>query len=175
LTHAHVTLLSGCAFWERQASSGGSPIGEREGLPFTRLSGNRLRELDRFLSILLDEIALRHGGPDHDGSAFARQRNTSRKLYAVERMIGVTCLSDLRLRAIGRVSACLHHCSGAIHSSGLRNDLHLAAGSDPASGDIGHAEERLLLSPDSIIAICRFYRDLGDRLMHGTLPAKARH
>ena len=161
LTRAYLTLLSGCSFWERHAPIGDKLATGRRSTIVARLTGNRLRELDRFLSVLLDEAALRHGGPGHDRRAFARQRNTPRKLIAVARMMDLDGPSIPRLRAIGRISACLHHCSGVIHAPALRNDLRLATGRDVIDDEY----PRLFLSAESIAAICHFYRQIGGGLV----------
>lgn len=143
---------------------------------FSRLTGNRLRELDRFLSVLLDEVAGSWGAAGHDGRSFARWRNTPRKLGHVHAMMGMdragVTRDEARLRAIGRISACLHHCAGTIHAPGLHRDLLLAQGREAAAAFASPPPGLLRLSPDAIGAIGRFYRALGDALVAG-LPQRA--
>jgi len=144
---------------------------------FSRLTGNRLRELDRFLSVLLDEVARAWGGEGHDGRAFARWRNTPRKLGHVHALTGTGIEAGARavarLRAIGRLSACLHHCAGTIHIPGLHRDLLLAEGwAADAPAPAIRSPDVLRLSPQAIGAIGAFYRALGDGLVE-SLPRRA--
>lgn len=133
-------------------------------LTHIRTAGNRLRELDRFLSILIDEAALFLGGPDHDGPSFARLRNTPNKLRLLEAMMGLASEEHGRLRAIGRIGACLHHCSGRIHRRSLHQDILLAQGETDISFLPTGRDEALRLAPQTLISICAFYGMIGDRL-----------
>jgi len=168
LGRAHVTLAAGCAFLMRTVEGRtASPAAV-----YARLQGNRLRELDRFLSILLDETAQAVHGPGHDASGYARLRNTPNKLRLVagmQRRAGSATVSmEIRLRAIGRISACLNHCSGVVHAPGLHRDVLLAGGRAgealAVSRTIGPVSDKLRLSPETLHAIALFYREIGDRL-----------
>src|SRR5690606_2648096 len=127
-----------------------------------RVIANRLRELDRFLSVLLDEIAVRLEGPAHDGERFARTSNTSKKLQIVESMTGAPSGDDVRLRVFGGIVASMRR--GRDMSAARRSGDPLAV-----TGDV---------DLDQVLAlgwISEFYRNLGDRLMKeishpGTIP-----
>jgi len=163
LRRAYATLCDGAEFVMAYAldecDDGGPPSFYR-----TRLHGNQLRELDRFLSILTEEIALFLGDPGHDGAAFARQHNTANKLSRVRAMMALGSVDHERLSAIGRIRACLHHCAGQIHEPGLFRDLLIAhgKGSDIAPFAPG---ERLRLAPITRVRIGRFYGDIGRMLV----------
>jgi len=158
-------LQAGSAFLVGHCGDQAQKRGPAASFAFNRLLGNRLRELDRFLSILLDEIALWLDRPGHDPRAFARWHNVPRKLRHVAAMLGEVSADEARLGAIGRARACLHHCGGKIHDARLSGDLLLAQGTaintavPPASPDM------LRLSPEALRAIAEFYRTLGDKMV----------
>jgi hypothetical protein len=171
LARAHATLRAGCAFLARHGEDGPQDATTLAQRAHSRMTGNRLRELDRFLSVLLDETALSLGRSGHDGKRFARLRNTPGKLRRVEAMMASATQDHMRLRAIGRLSACLHHCAGVIHAESLHDDVLLAQGGRDAGAALPHAPKNLRLSARTILEICAFYRAVGDRLLHGTLGA----
>ncbi len=129
----------------------------------TRMIGNRLRELDRFLSVLIEDVAAGSAPPEHDRKGFARLRNTPMKLRVVEDMFATGADDDARLRAIGRIAACLHHCKGQIHTASIHDDVLIARGSE--KGPATPQKSRLLVDPQTLLAICSFYRGIGDRLL----------
>lgn len=166
---AHATLRAGCAFMIRHA---GDRAGAEHGLPafaYSRLVGNRLRELDRFLSVLIEEGCRCLGDARHDARAFARLRNTPYKLRLLEAMLGRPSGDEARLRAIGRVGACLCHCAGTIRRPGLGEDVRLAGGAVGADAIPAEACARLDLPPRAIRSISDFYRTIGDRLLVAAL------
>ncbi|CAN5343911.1 hypothetical protein BH10PSE13_BH10PSE13_19020 [soil metagenome] len=169
LGRAHATLAAGCAFLLRTVEA-------RTASPadvYARLQGNRLRELDRFLSILLDETARALKGTGHDAPGFGRMRNTPNKLQLVTTMqragTGAMARIDVRLRAIGRISACLNHCSGVVRAPGMHRDVLLAGGhlgeALAVSRGFSPASDRLRLTPETLDAISSFYRGIGDQLL----------
>lgn len=171
LGRAHETLLAGCAFLLRAGDRrpGAVPLSPTD--VYARLQGNRLRELDRFLSILLDETARAVRGAGHDGPGFARLRNTPNKLRLVETMAAErgcahsAARDNGRLRAIGRISACLNHCAGVVHAAGMAGDVALANGRADENAPLSGASDRLRLSAQTLDAIGLFYREIGDRLL----------
>jgi hypothetical protein len=179
LHRAHETLMAGCAFLLRTVDGrmGAAPISPTN--VYARMQGNRLRELDRFLSILLDETAHAVRGADHDGPGFTRLRNTPNKLRLVETMkaarrcANATSGDDGRLRAIGRISACLNHCSGVVHAPDVHRDVLLAGGSVAETDAAFRPADRLRLSSETLDAIGAFYREIGDRLLLQAREASA--
>lgn len=154
LAHAHATLVTGCAFVERHSFRPGLSGPWARGV-HNRMTANHLRELDRFLCVLLEEAASLLGGPDHDAPRFARLRKTSEKLGIVERAIGLPGGHDSRLAAIRRIAARLRRSSPASQAE----DILLAC-------------DAPLDLPLALQSIARFYRDLGDQLMKKLLVKK---
>lgn len=150
IIRAHANLVAGCDFvarrqfrislncsWSRRVHD--------------RLLANHLRELDRFLCVLLEEAALLLGGPDHDAPGFAQLRKTSRKLHLVEQMTGRAGGHAVRLAAIRRVALHLRQYDKPFARCHGR-DIVLACGSRQGT-------------PLSLQPIARFYHDLGNDLM----------
>jgi hypothetical protein len=161
---AHATLVAGCGFLSRhapEAAVSGSPWAHKV---HDRVTANHLRELDRFLSVLLEEIARTIGGPEHDADRFERANSTARMLRIVERITGTPSDAHLRLRAIGRIAQRLRRDQRPAKAHLLASDMLLASGGAP-SGTGGQAGGGLRLSREAVQSISIFYRDLGDRLM----------
>jgi len=154
LARAHATLATGCAFVERHPFPPRFPGPWAHGV-HNRMTANHLRELDRFLCVLLEEAASLLGGPGHDAPRFARMRRTSDKLRAVERAVGLPGGHGGRLAAIRRIAARLRRSSPASQAE----DILLACGAP-------------LDLPSALQSIARFYRDLGDQLMKKILVQK---
>lgn len=129
---------------------------------YARLLGNRLRELDRFLSVLIDETLCVTTGGGGDRAAARDVRNTARKLRQLDIMAGP---DDARLRAIGRIAAVFRHCDGLIHNVSIHDDMRLADGLQPLAASMGERGTRLHMAPMTIVAICDFYREIGGRLL----------
>lgn len=139
-----------------------------------KVIGNGLRELDRFLNLLADQVARLTAPADFDLAAFARQRNTANKL----RTIGATASHAdrrARLRAIGRSRDCLFHCGGIVRRGDGRHDRRMTAGW-PATGDASDAPplrlplgEKLLVSAIDLQRVCQFYDRLATDLTQETI------
>jgi hypothetical protein len=129
---------------------------------YARLLGNRLRELDRFLSMLIDETLCATTGDGGERAAWPHVRNTARKLRQLDIMAGP---DEARLRAIGRITAVFRHCDGLIHNVAIHDDMRLANGLHPLAASMGERGERLHMAPMTIVAICDFYREIGGRLL----------
>lgn len=175
LRRAHAALVAGCAFVAGEPPHrmpAASPLAE---LARARLQGNHLRELDRLLSVLIDAVASLHHRPASERRRIARIRNTAHKLHSVERAPAIDAETK-RLRAIGRISACLHHCGGVVHAASLYRDIWIAEGMAwQLSLPAGDAKDpaRLLLSSRAIGVISGLYREIGDRLIAGTAGISA--
>lgn len=172
LLRAHATLSAGCRFMASDAAGSGDAQRPLQGV-HARMVGNRFRELDLFLSVMIGEVALVLGCPDQDGRKL-RLFNTPNRLRRLRPVIALEQCPDARLRAIGRVGACLRHCEGRVHRPEMGQDVLLAHGDGyvlpppPAA-----AENRLHLSSRTISAIAGFYRSIGDELLARTLGAAA--
>lgn len=174
LHQAHETLSSGARFFVAWLSPSGNAAGQG-GVAHeyrSRAIGNGLRELDRFLNILLDEVAQHHGL----GRAILG-RGTPRRLRGLRGLLGVADADHDRLVALGRSRACLFHCSGTVRS-GDRRDLATmtlgwpdgGAGTPPRRVPLG---VRVSLGRGDIESIAKFYTGIGDELMQLT-PRPAR-
>lgn len=168
LASAHDTLLRGSGFLasslraRAQGNRGGG--GSIAGPVGAKVVGNGLRELDRFLSLLIDEAAGAIAPDGFDKAAFARRRNVADKMRRFHVMAGSADGDCERLRAIGRVRECLHHCRGVVHKAGLRDDLRMAArGRRRVRPD--NEPERLTVSFDQLLGICLFYAEAAERLV----------
>ncbi len=163
---AHDTLIRGASFLaalaERPVIADGWPEG-RDGRVRARFVANCLRELDRFLHGLLDALGASAGHVVRE-----EQRNTANKL----RDFGVHPLAagedQMRLRALGRSSACLIHCDGWVMRPDVTGGDTMTAGWNGVEGDdLARYPIGARLAPGSaeIIDVCRFYDALGERLI----------
>lgn len=163
LLRAHATLSAGCAFLVTRAGQVGSA--RRPHPAQTRMIGNSLHELDRFLSVLIDEAASLRSGPRRDARFFSRMRNTPEKLRRLGSVAALHGAVGHRLGAIGRVCAYLRHCGDGVHRSGLARDILLAGGRTDGGPAIAEVPQGLYLEPPTIVAIAGLYRFVGDALV----------
>ena len=164
---SYATLVAGCEFVSRYpvmiehgASNRSTAL---EAKVHMRVTANRIRELDRFLAVMLDEAAGRIGGAGHDAAQFDRISNTSKKLRAVEMSVGMAAADHGRLRALGRIAARLRGPSHHWRATSLRVDMELVGAEGCANIDSrsGRASRSLSLN---LSTISSFYYDLGRRL-----------
>jgi hypothetical protein len=145
-----------------------SGVGSIDGPHRSRVIGNGLRELDRFLNVLLDEVAAATGWVRADLQRLGRQRNTANKLGAV---YGATTLPpDLlpRLRALARNRDCLFYNDGWVRRGDTRAASAMTTGWPAPSGEDGLAialGERLFVCEDTLAWICDLYRRIADDLI----------
>ena len=173
---AHATLTRGATFLaalaERPVIADGWPRGG-DARVRARFLANCLRELDRFLHGLLDELGASAGHVVRED-----QRNTANKLraYGVPAAGGALVSADeARLRALGRSSACLIHCNGWVRRPDVAGGDAMTVGWREASGPaLARYALGTRLAPGAaeIIDICGFYDRLGHRLLL-TPPAAA--
>ncbi|GAA0657386.1 hypothetical protein FHT00_002283 [Sphingomonas insulae] len=171
---AHETLTRGATFLaalaERPVITDGWPEG-RQARVRARFLANCLRELDRFLHGLLDELGASAGHVVRED-----QRNTANKLRAygvpaagVFATGGALVSADeARLRALGRSSACLIHCNGWVRRPDVAGGDTMTVGWRETSGPaLARYALGTRLAPGAaeIIDVCGFYDRLGDRLL----------
>lgn len=166
IAQAHRTLRNGTRFLGAGLGHGGpAPIGGRHR---AKVIGNGLRELDRFLSVLLDEVALAAGWERADLRRLANVRNTANKLATVHRWLGRPTDDLPRLRALGRSRDCLFHCNGVVRRGDERRMASMTVGwpadvrGDGAGVRLGLGE-RLAVTPADLAWVCAFY----DRIAAG--------
>lgn len=110
LVRAHATLRRGAVFFAASLRPWNPPAGPIQSITHrlrSKVIGNGLRELDRFLSILIDEAARRQ----HLPTAPSR-RNTANKLREFRQAMALPSDDRGRLLALGRSRDCLFHCDG---------------------------------------------------------------
>lgn len=156
------TLLRGADFlgsglWF-PSGAGPSPVRHINGRCRARVIGNGLRELDRFLNVLLDETMTLHrlrARPD--------QKNTANKWSAFQHWRGAPLSHDKRLRALGRSRNCLFYCGGYITRGDSRSTRFFTAGWPEAEAGSGRLREFVIgefldISVAELAETCAFYR-----------------
>jgi hypothetical protein len=124
-----------------------------------------LRELDRFLSILLDEVAMAAGWHNPALRPILRVRDTARKLDIMSEKLGVHIEGAHQLRALNRCGNMFSYCDGIARRGDSRSAMRLTLGwpSDPSSQhDHVLRGDRLTISMSQFASICLFYKSLGD-------------
>ncbi len=140
--------------------------------------GNGLRELDRFLSVLLDEVALAAGWERADLRRLANVRNTANKLGMIHGWLGLP-IDDLpRLRALGRSRDCLFHCNGVVRRGDERRASSMTVGwPADANGDGTGARlalgESLAVSLSDLAWVCAFYERIAGDLVEDVRDARS--
>ena len=168
IEQAHRTLRNGTRFLGSGLSHAGpAPIGGRHR---AKVIGNGLRELDRFLSVLLDEVALAVGWERADLQRLANVRNTANKLGAIHGWLGRPSDDLARLRALGRCRDCLFHCNGVVRRGDERRAPGMTVGwPADANGDGAGARlalgERLAVSAADLAWVCAFYERIAGDLL----------
>ncbi|SNS87115.1 hypothetical protein SAMN06295912_12042 [Sphingomonas laterariae] len=132
-----------------------------------KVIANGLRELDRFLSVMIDEIARLTPG-NIDTTLLARQRNTANKLRALYTAMGRPRSDHDRLRALARSRDCLFYCDGIVSRSDERHGAAMTVGW-PGGADtpttVLHLGEKLEITAEDLAWICCFYDRVATDLM----------
>ena len=129
-----------------------------------RVIGNGLRELDRFLDVLMDEAAPADG--HRSGPA---QRHTANKLRALFPGCDRSAQEHARLVALSRTRACLFYCGGRVLRGDARDSAWLTVGwSDPAdrTGALHRVAvgEQVAVTSEDVADVCRFYVGIATRI-----------
>jgi hypothetical protein len=172
LLQAHETLRTGARFfasWLSPSSAASRQGGMRHDYR-SKAIGNGLRELDRFLNVLIDEVSLHHGVARLPG------RNTARRVRGLRDVLGVPDRDHDRLVALGRSRACLFHCNGTVRNGDTRDAATMtlgwpdgAGGTSPRRVALGR---KVSLGRADIESIAKFYSGIGDELMQGISASK---
>ncbi len=164
LADAHATLRRGARF----LGSGHCAV---EGRYRAKVIGNGLRELDRFLNVLIGEVARSCGV-----GLQRRQDNTANRLRSLRTAMAAADSDHARLRAFGRTRECLFHCAGIVGRGDARGGAMLTTGWRDATGlrrvPVG---DELIVSAGDIADACNYYEALaGQLLAEGALYMAAR-
>jgi hypothetical protein len=129
-----------------------------------KVIGNGLRELDRFLNLLIDAVSTAEGLPVRPG-----QHNTANKLAAYRAAKSLPNHDDERLRALGRSRDCLFHCGGRVRRGDRRDAMTMTVGWPERPGydaplDHVMVGEVLTVTRGDLDNICRFYRRIAREL-----------
>lgn len=163
---AYATLKRGTGFLDAGLCAPGRarprPIA---GPHSARVIGNALRELDRFLNILIGEAARAGGLSMHDG-----EYNTANKLRAFRRAVRDEDADHERLRAIGRTRECLFHCAGIVRRPDRPGGALMTTGWLEAWGDGTRLRrvalgESLMVSAGDLAELCRYYDGIARTLL----------
>jgi hypothetical protein len=162
---AYLTLLRGadfvaaglCSPTMRKRALGAGSNSERY---CARLTGNALRELDRFLNLLADETSRMLDLPVSPG-----QRNTANKLRDIDALC-LCCADHSRLGALGRARELLYRCEGRLGRRDQADLWILAAGwpGHDARRASAVRTTRLLVIDDDLARIGELYRRLAEAL-----------
>lgn len=163
MRHASATLFRGAAFLgaclrapiAHDAESGSLAI---EGRYRAKVIGNGLRELDRFLNLLIDAASAARGLPVRPG-----QHNTANKLAAYRAAISLPHHDDMRLRALGRSRDCLFYCGGRVRRGDRRGGVTMTIGWPERPGHDAPLRrvivgQELTVTRGDLDDVCRFYR-----------------
>jgi len=161
-------MVRGCRFLiDRAARDAPAMRGcERTARVTLRLAGNCLKELDRFLAILIDEHAQSAEAPSRHGASAEGDADTARKLSRIKAVKGRFPADVLRLRAIGRVRAFATGHSPVSPGTRLAHDLAIAAHGQGLVPTRHGATP--VISDQALAAIAEFYLSL-------TASLQARH
>ncbi len=161
LARAHATLQRGADFLAQGLSREGARPAIT-GRYRARVLGNGLRELDRFLSLLIDALA------GACGIALpAGERETANKLASLRAMTGAPHDDHARLTALARSRDCLFHCEGLVRRGDRRGDASMTVGWPMREGAVlprVAIGERLSLSGAELDEICGYYRAIAAQL-----------
>ena len=161
---AYDALVGGCGFLMGRARNT-SPVPTTKPLVALRRAGNCLNELDRLLTILLDEGARLQGLPPRERTAFERSHDTPRKLRRLDALTGMAGTETQRLQAIARLRRIASGDLCGIPRAMLARDLASATGG--LIGLVEAGDTGLFLSDATLAIIARFYLGIAERLALG--------
>jgi len=152
----------------------------RAGMP-SKVLGNGLRELDRFLSVLIDEVAEATGIEDAALATLRTRRNTANKLRTLHAALGRTSPDHRRLLALGRSRDCFFYCGGLVRRGDSRAGSSMTTGWPRRSTALKAGlmtfplGSRLQLDRADLDDICRFYDRIADELLTHTRVVAVRN
>jgi hypothetical protein len=147
----------------------GSGPGIAAGEHARRVTGNGLREIDRFFCLLLDAIG---------GEGLAGQHNCANKVGHVLALLGAQADYARHLRSVGRVRDCLAYTDGTVRRGDDRFATLLTMSWPDSGTRICEREVRigdaLGLTARELSEICRFYDNIANDLVLRAYKSSAR-
>ncbi|NYT42825.1 hypothetical protein HZY97_18775 [Sphingomonas sp. R-74633] len=162
LIRAYATLQRGSRFLGIGLGGPGEAPRAIAGRYRAKVIGNGLRELDRFLNLLVGEAARCRGIALPEG-----ERNTANKLARLRRALSVPDPDHDRLAALGRSRDCLFYCAGTVLRGDGAGDDAMTIGWRTPGGRLKRVAvgAELAVSVTDLSEVCRYYLDLADRLL----------
>lgn len=164
-THAHETLMRGTGFLSAGLAGDVHDGGNAPRNPCrARVLGNGLRELDRFLNVLIDARARTHAVAMPKG-----QHNTANKLRQLRDALHQPDPDRRRLHALGRSRACLFYCAGIVRRADVPGGGTMTTGwwDRPGEGRVLRQlalGQALHVTPDDLSDVCAFYEQIAGSL-----------
>lgn len=169
LNRAYATLLRGSRFLSLGLGGPGATLRPIEGRYRAKVIGNGLRELDRFLNLLIGEAAHCRGI-----ALPGDERNTANKLARLRHALRVPDPDHARLVALGRSRDCLFHCSGTVRRGDGRGAAVMTIGWRGKGGRLRRIPvgTEMAVSSADLFEVSLYYLDIADRLLAeaGSIP-----
>ncbi len=127
-----------------------------------RRACNCLKELDRFLVLMVDACNAGHAAPHGTRTVYVREGDAALRLGRTAVLRKAFALDAPRLRAIGRIRALATGDAPAEAGSRPRADLALATMGDDPADQARHAP--FVLGDRALAAIAAYYLALAERL-----------
>jgi hypothetical protein len=157
---AHAAMQAGCAYLIARGGEGAGYVPPP--VIGIRRACNCLKELDRFLVVMIDALAAGHGAPHGDRAVYVREGDAAGRLGRNPALRRRFAPDLARLRAIGRIRALALGDTPAEAGCRPMADLALATrGHDVADQAPGAP---FALGDRTLAAIARFYGDLAEQL-----------
>lgn len=157
---AYADMAAGCRFLIARGSDRGRPASPP--VIAVRRACNCLKELDRFLVLMVDACNAGQGAPHGNRTMYVREGDGAARLCRVKALRGPFAKDAPRLRAIGRIRGLTSGDAPAEVASRPKADLALATmGHDIAEQADGAP---FVLGDQTLAVIAAFYLLLADRL-----------
>jgi hypothetical protein len=162
LIRAYATLQRGSRFLGTGLGGPGALPRAIAGRYRAKVIGNGLRELDRFLNLLVGEAA-RCGGI----ALPTDERNTANKLARLRRALSMPDPDHARLVALAHSRDCLFYCAGTVLRGDKGDAGAMTIGWRGAGGRLKRVAvgAELAVTVTDLSEVCRYYLDLADRLL----------
>jgi hypothetical protein len=166
---AYADMVAGCAFLLARATHG--RVAAPASVIAVRRAANCLRELDRFLVVMIDACNAGQTVPQGTRAVYTRETDAAGRLRRAGPLRAAFAQDIVRLRAIGRIRALANGEYPA--EAGCRPHSDLVCATGALGGTAQHSASALRLDDHALAAIARYYQALADRLQ-ALIPGTAR-